>query len=361
MTTDISTLPLAQQIDIILQSSGQDRLRQLMASPHLATIVPLLPPSELWLTVAEVGKNDALIVMEYATSEQWQLLFDLQAWNKDEFNPKPAIEWLETMLDIDAKRASHWVRELNPEFVVLLIDTLITVNKRDNKEDDPSADDSLWPSELPAWSLDNNYYIQGKTEEYDGLARKLLRQLADDDLGYFHHLCDTVLDILPIEQAETTYEIRARRLAEEGFPTHEDAMSIYQPLSISALKTLPKRPEQTRDGIAKEVVPHFPLVICDQSHLFISTVVADIHDGLFLQEWSLELAALATKVMIADARPLEPQELGAAMAKVVAMLNLAVEAASGGDIHKAAVLIQTYWAKHLFQIGCALMRAIPKK
>lgn len=329
-----------------------------MQSPHLATIVPLLPPGELWLTVGEVGKNDALQIMNHATGEQWQTLFDLAAWNKDELDPKKAIEWLQTMVDVNAAKASAWFRELDWEFAILLTQSLVTVAKVTDKEEDP-VETRHWPNTLPPWTLDSAYYLQGRDEERDGLARKLFRQVADDDIDFFHHLCDVIPDVLPTEQAEVAFETRERRLAEEGFPPYEEAIAIYQPLSVSAIQTLPRRNPRLLNDAEKHVTPRYPLVTCDAAQLFISQVVATVNDGKFLQDWSIELAGLANKVMIADQRPMEPAELRESMAKVVAMLNLAVEAISGSDIDKGRAVLQTYWAKDLFKVGVALMRKLP--
>lgn len=356
--TSISTLPLAQQIDHILQASGKERVRLLCESPHMATIVPLLPPGELWLTVGEVGKNDALLVMENATSEQWQTLFDLAAWNKDELDTRKAIDWLRTMVDVNATKASQWFRDLDPDFCVLLVQHMVSVAKKHDKDEDP-IEKYDWPNALPPWTLDGHYYLQGKSEDLDQLARQLFRQLADDDIGFLHHLCDVVMDVLPTEQTETAFETRERRLAEDGFPPYEEAIAIYQSLSPQAIKSLPKRDSNQMTGSEKHVTPRYPLVVCDNSKLFIARVMAGVTDGKFLQDFAIELAALTNKVMIADNRPMEPQELRESAAKVVAMINLGLEAVSGTDEEKARAVLQTYWARDLFKVGVSLMRKLP--
>lgn len=356
--TDMSALPLAQQIDQILQASGKTRVQLLLQSQHIQTIVPLLPAGELWLTVGEVGKNDALLVMENATSEQWQTLFDLTAWNKDALDPKKAIDWLKTMVDVDPEKASTWFRALDWEFAVLLTQSLVTVAKVTDKEEDP-VEACLWPNELPPWTLDSAYYLQGLDEDRDPLARTLFKHIADDDIEFFHHLCDVIPDVLPTEQTEVAFETRERRLAEDGFPPYEEAIAIYQPLSATAIKSLPKRNPHFMTEGEKQIVPRFPLVTCGSSQLFIAQVMAAITDGRFLQDFSIELSGLANKVMIADQRPMEPAALRESMKKVVAMINLGLEAISGSDVEKAVSVLQTYWAKDLFKVGVALMRKLP--
>lgn len=356
--TDISLLPLAQQIDQILQASGKERVRLLCDSPHMSTIVPLLPPGELWLTVGDVGKNDALLVMEYASGEQWQSIFDLAAWDKDELDVKKAIEWLQTMIDVSPVKASEWFRSLDTDFVALLTQTMVSVAKKEDNNEDP-IENYNWPNELPPWTLDSMYYLQGKTEDLDQLTRILFRHIADDDIGYLHHLCDVVMDVLPTEQAEVAFQTRERRLAEDGFPAYEEAIAIYQPLSIAAIKSLPKRNPHHLTDSEKHIVPRYPLVACDTAKLFITSVINGITDGRFLQDLAIELAGLASKVMIADHRPMDPQELREATTKVVAIINLGLEAISGNDVEKARVALQTYWARDLFKVGVSLMRKLP--
>lgn len=354
----IATLPLAQQIDHILQVNGKERVRLLCESPHMATIVPLLPPGELWLTVGEVGKNDALLVMENATTEQWQTLFDLAAWDKDELDAAKAMEWLHTMVDVNAVKASQWFRDLDPDFCALLAHHMVSIVKKTEKEEDP-VEHYDWPNALSPWTLDSLYYLQGKSEDLDSLSRLLFRQVADDDIGFFHHLCEVVIDILPTEQMEVAFETRERRLAEEGFPPYEEAVAIYQPLLPQAIKTLSKRSPQQLTGSEKHVTPRYPLVVCDHSKLFISQVMSGVTDGKFLQDFAIELAGLTNKVMIADGRPMEPKELREAAAKVVAMINLGLEAVSGNDVEKARSALQTYWARDLFKIGVSLIHKLP--
>lgn len=356
--TDISLLPLAQQIDQILQASGKTRIALLTQSQHLATIVPLLPPGELWLTVGEVGKNDAMLVMEHATAEQWQCLFDLATWTRDEIDPQKAIAWLHTMVDVNVAKASTWFRELDWDFAVLLAQSLVTVVKHEDKDVDP-VEKYEWPNALPPWTLDSMYYLQGKDEDRDQLARTLFKHVADDDQGFLLHLCEAVMDVLPTEEMEAAFETRERRLAEDGFPPYEESIAIYQPLTVAQIKTMPRRNPKLLNDSERHVIPRYPLVTCDQSQLFIATVVAGIIDGRFLQDWSIELAGLASKVMIADQRPMEPKELRESMSKVVAMVNLGLEAISGNDVEKARTAVQTYWARDLFKVGVSLMRKLP--
>ncbi|PIR20732.1 MAG: hypothetical protein COV45_04035 [Deltaproteobacteria bacterium CG11_big_fil_rev_8_21_14_0_20_47_16] len=296
--------------------------------------------------------------MEFATADQWQTLFDLAAWNKDELNVPQALAWLQTMIDVDPDKAAQWFHKLDFDFAVLLLQSLVAMARRqDNNQD--IMDDHEWPGELPPWTLDGQYYFQGKTEEYDQLARALIKPLGALDAGFVHHLCEVAMDALPTEQVEAAFEVRERRLAEEGFPPYEEAIAIYQPLSISDIQHLPKRNPSRLQGNQKDVIPRYPLITCDRAGLFITEVMAGIQDGRFLQEFSIELASLANKVMIADQRAMEPKELRESVTKVVAMINLALEAIGNNDVEKARVALQTYWARDLFKVGVSLMRKLP--
>jgi len=71
-----NSLPIKHQLDISLQARGKERLHYLFLSENPEQLVQKLPELELFLTVHEVGKKDALDLISLTTPEQFQYLLD---------------------------------------------------------------------------------------------------------------------------------------------------------------------------------------------------------------------------------------------------------------------------------------------
>ena len=85
-----NSLPVKNQLDIVLQSRGKERLHYLFLSEHPEQLVQQLPELEVLLTVKEVGEEDCLDLISLTTPEQFQYILDLDFWKRDQLDPEKA-------------------------------------------------------------------------------------------------------------------------------------------------------------------------------------------------------------------------------------------------------------------------------
>ncbi|MBU2429235.1 MAG: hypothetical protein KKH99_00955, partial [Proteobacteria bacterium] len=207
--------------------------------------------------------------------------------------------------------------------------------------DKPKIDEDEMPvpeDSAPAWEL----------------IEKMLDALARMDLSVFHGLLLETIALLGAEAEEEQFRLKNIRLAEKGFlPTHE-AIGIYQPTKLSAIR---KRPVILEKNIIQfdpdiPLPPQFFSQFVKGDNLLVKAL------ALFTPEATLtletEMAALINKVISADKIKLRAKEdLEKAIKKTCACLNLGLEAICETDPtpQKAKNIINEYFLEDIFRSG----------
>jgi hypothetical protein len=172
--------------------------------------------------------------------------------------------------------------------------------------------------------------------------------LAKHDLELYHKICESALWEIPSEKEEQAYEVKSRRLAEHGFPSFDEAISVYSPLDKKRFALAPKRPQDEE----VDVVPMYPLTVMDDAVLFINRVFTELSgeaEGRFL----METASIANKLLVADGYEISSENLSASLVKAIGYINIGLETLSEGDVSKAASLMNDHWTISIFQVGLA--------
>jgi hypothetical protein len=86
------SLPLQNQLELVLRSRGKERLHTLFLSEHSEELVQSLPEQEIFLTVKEVGEKDCLDLISLTTPEQFQYLLDIEFWKRDQLDPEKVLQ-----------------------------------------------------------------------------------------------------------------------------------------------------------------------------------------------------------------------------------------------------------------------------
>jgi hypothetical protein len=209
----------------LLALSPADRVSAMLAAPRPADLVRALPAQELFLSLAEVGPDDALPLLAHASIPQLEFFFDIDAWSRDRFEPERAAHWISMFHDAGPEVVAHWLREADEGLVVLVLSRLLRVYKNDESTDQP-----FWPPDRPVPTLDGLYYFEPQDEASEPAAAVLweaLARLRARDRGAYEALLEQVLWAIPAELEEGAHEHRASRLAEKGFPDPEEALGVW--------------------------------------------------------------------------------------------------------------------------------------
>lgn len=328
-----------------LASSDSERLKMVELADNPREFLSLIPATELWLTIRRLTPEDSLLLIKSASPDQLQVVFDIEWWRRDRLEMAPIIEWLGYISACGMKKIVEWFRECDWDQILWFFKENIVVFKNEDSNIDPS-DAVSWPREETPITHEGVYYFQVLDKKHDTLIRHLLEVLAKNDIELYHTILEDCIWDIPSQREEEAYDARGRRLAEHGFPTFDEALSLYSPLSASCFKIVKKKHVEPKGSLA----PRYPLTVLGDQVLFINRVLADM-DGEGESEALREIANIANKVETADGHEIDPEALGKSIIKGVGYINIGLEILSGGDIGKAASLLSEYWLENIFQVG----------
>lgn len=125
-----NTLPVKQQVDLLLRSHGKERLHYLFLAKNPEQLVQRLPELEVFLTVKEIGDRDVIPLIAMTTPEQFQFLLDLDFWKKDELDPEKILHWIEVLLECGEKKIAQFIQSTDLEFIALLLKKFLRASTR---------------------------------------------------------------------------------------------------------------------------------------------------------------------------------------------------------------------------------------
>lgn len=231
----------------LLALPPEERIERLLAASRPADLVRALPAQEFFLTLARAGSAEVPALLRLASAPQVEFVFDLDAWQRDEFDPLAAGRWIVALHDADPDAVARFLREIDEPLVVLALRRLVAVYKADE-----STDPAYWPPEDRELSTTDGIYFaeprEGVPEDaflalWDGLVRLRAREPR-----IVEALLEQALWALPAELEDEAFEHRRSRLAERGFPDLDEAIGVWAvsavplPALVEKVRGLPPAP-----------------------------------------------------------------------------------------------------------------------
>jgi hypothetical protein len=227
-------------------------LARILDTPHLAHVVPRLPPEMLHRLIQRCGLEDCGDLIALATPEQLTGVFDLDLWHSDE----PGLEeqfdadrfglWLEVLVESGADIAARKVSEMDADLVVaalaqhmLVVDPASVPTSASTGEDDAPMGmlDDRFVREVGGYTI-----APTRLDSWDAIA-DLLVALASAHREYFHRVmrgCRRLsnsapeidgLDDLMTDHEQVMFDLalqRERRREQHGFVTPAQARAFLQ-------------------------------------------------------------------------------------------------------------------------------------
>ena len=128
-----NSLPIKNQLDIVLQARGKERLHYLFLSENPEQLVEQLPELEVFLTLKEVGEKDSLDLISLTTPEQFQYLLDLDFWKRDQLDPEKILHWMEILLESSERKVTQFIHSTDSEFIALLLKKFLRITTLDGE------------------------------------------------------------------------------------------------------------------------------------------------------------------------------------------------------------------------------------
>lgn len=325
----------------LAQLEGKRRLDAILDTADPRAFVRSLPAEDLYFTIQEIGHRDAGPLVALASPAQFRTFVDLDAWERYELSLDRLLVWLRLARGEGDESFMEKLRALDVELQELLVRGIVRVV--DLEEDGEPDEDFIGPVER---TPEGRFLVVYPPEGPDyALAKRLIDELYAEDPFVAGRFLYAIRWELSSELTETALRWRNARLADLGFPSPEEAASLYARVDLSA-------PLPPPAGVPDEA-PGFYLAPRGDRSLFGRAL--DGLDPERRRSADLELVAVLNAALVADAIP--PAELDAVRAAIEAVhatLSLGLERLAGADEARASQVLAETALRRVFQIGFTL-------
>ncbi|SFM85330.1 DUF6178 family protein [Thermodesulforhabdus norvegica] len=352
----IKRLPAAEYAQVVMRLPAKRRMEAILDRADAVAVVRSMPLQDFYMTVMEVGPDDALPLLSLASTEQWIHIFDMECWNKDRIVPGEGIAWLDRLARAGYEPLVQWLYNVEFFFLISMIKQWIRVVIRPDDIDLTEALDYL-----PPHTIDDQYFWECRYPQYEDLIRHVLSILFETNYGYYKEIMEHAVYGLDAEMEEEAYRFHKGRLEDQAIPDYYDALTIYVPMEPSEVARTKMR------YLAAEPVmspPSFAVVKLEESEDLFSRALGRIENKAVLEYIQLELAALANKVIIADRVRFQDSELlRECLDKVRATLNLGLHILSrpGVNPSSAAQILMNVYLEHIFRVGLEPLKKLGRR
>lgn len=228
---------IREQASRALRLAPAERMKAFLAAPKPMALVRAIPDGDFYLTVREVGPQDALPALALASSSQIAHLLDLEGWRKDRFDAVRCGAWVALLAEAGEATLRRFARSADDETLILLFRAWARFRPLDIDHEEPSRGHGITETgdERGFISPDGNHLLAPEHPEHAPAARRLAELLFHDDPARYLGLVRSALFELPSDVEEDALRWRLSRLEEHGYPGHEEASAIYEPpLSAAA-------------------------------------------------------------------------------------------------------------------------------
>lgn len=350
----------------ILSLPPERALDAVLDYPYPVTLVQSMAEEDLYMLVHAVGPDDALQLLGMASNEQWQYFMDMESWARDRIEPYAMTQWFDRLLKADPDRFTHWIGNEQLDSFEYYLFRNIELHVREYEEDPAEVGDGFF-------SEDNVHYIRlrpypdlgeeikQQQEVRDSFLADLLKRLSVFDFVSYQKILLESAAVIPAEAEEELLRLRDIRLAEKGFLPFEEAVGVYQPLSVKDLLQLKRKPSRVGGRVQESYPLNVEAVDLPDKANYFTRTLARLQDEVTLQRLQFEFAGLCNQVIAADQKIVRDKTaLAEVVAKVGDYISLGLEKtdveAQTHDPYRSANLIQNHLLADIFRVGygCAL-------
>jgi hypothetical protein len=311
------------------------------ADPDGTELTRAMPPRELYRLFKEAGDPHALKLMGMASPEQCLFILDMELWRGWTFQEDKAVEYLGYILQGSEEHFLELLPHLDFNLLSLFLgrELIVTGGVGDLTTEQERRTD--WDH-----SFDDMFLIKFKVPRHSQTIGAFLELICRLDNPLYTALMESVSGEIDIESEEECYHARSGRLADLGFPPHDEALEIYS--RINPATFTPGRGKVLLQTGEATYLPA-PAVTGDT---FLERVMPLVDSELF----RMELNYLVNTALVADQAHLgDPEEMTSVVERVYGYLNIALEQLSRRDEAKGGEILAGEYLKRLFQLGFSIV------
>ena len=281
------------------------------------------------------------------TGKQLIYLLDMDLWKRGILDPDSASRWVEMLARIGREKILQVIQVVDPELVLSALQNLIRVVARD-----PDVDRLEESDMVPAFTLDDTYYIEFAGSLHEEPIKIFLGTVFEYDPEYYYSLMQELVSTSKLESEDIALRFRNARLADKGFPDFDEAMEIYRYVKKDSLGMDQRGFVHGNDETeAPQTLLAYPFKALKDGSL-LKQSLDRIDDPDETHRLALQLAHLANKVMVADAKDAGSlHELQQSLEKVEGYIDIALEEMCGRNLDISVNLVASNHMELLFRRG----------
>ena len=356
---------LCRERQHLLSVPPETAMERILDAPQPVALVHSFPEEDLYMLIQDIGPRDALPLLALASDRQIDFMVDLEIWDRDRIEPEASLRWLTLLGQADPARLTRWMMDHQTEFAEYYLFRNVAVRLREHDEDPSDFGDGFF-------TVDGTFYVRpldvpgsdpDAEKQRKDLLVEMLRRMADRDHLKYQSLLLEAATVDPTEYEEEAYRLRNVRLAEKGFLPFEEAVGIYQPLTVTDFNA---RAENYSAAATTDTpstpVPLYPSRVLSRKSLF-AAALDQVRSADALDRIRLELAVLCNRIAVADWKTVGDRETLTAVAdKAGGYLSIGLERIVGDDrsagCPRTSALIEHRPLAEIFRVGYGSAQAM---
>lgn len=300
-----------------------------------------MPPQELYWLIKETGVSDAVELLGLASPEQSVFILDMELWRGWAFSEEKAVEYLSYILKGGEEHFLELLPHLDFNLLSLFLgrELVVAGGIGDLNTDEERQTD--WDH-----TFDDVFLIKFKNPNHSQIIGSFLELVCRFDNPLYTTLMESVSGEIDIESEEECYRIKSGRLADWGFPPHDEALEIYSRIN----------PEGFTPSRSKVLVQPGEATTLPGISVTGNTLLERVIPLMDPQLFRMELNYLINTALVADQAHLDDTEdMKSVVARVYGYLNIALEYLCHGDETKGSEILAGEHLKNLFRLGFSIV------
>lgn len=319
----------------------EERVALISDDPEAKKLTRAMLPQELYWLFKEVGGPGAMKLLGMANPRQHIFILDMELWKSWSFQEEKAVEYMGYILEGSEENFLELLPHLDFNLLSLFLgrEILVTGGIGDINTDEERL--TYWDH-----TFDDVFLIKFKNPKHTQIIGSFIELICRYDNSLYTALMESVSGEIDLESEDECYRLKSGRLADLGFPPHDEALTIYSRIN----------PETFTPGHTKTLLQTDETITVPKLFLtgqtFLERVIPQVDSDLF----RMELNYLINTALVADQAHLEDTvQMKAVIDRVYGYLNIALEHLCQGDETMGAEILTGEYLKTLFQLGFSIV------
>lgn len=338
---EFRALPFAAKQEYLARVLPSEKMALILDDPAGTRLTRAMQPHELYWLFKEYGGSDAMRLLALASPEQCVFILDMELWRGWSFQEDKAVEFLGYIMLGSEEHFLELLPHLDFNLLSLFFGREILVAGGIGEINTDEERQTDWDH-----TFDDVFLIKFKNPTHAQIIGTFLELVCRLDNPLYVSLMESVSGEIDSESEDECYHQKSGRLADLGFPPHDEALELYSRIN----------PDTFVAGRNKELLRAVEATTLPDTFLtggtFLERVMVRADSALF----RMELNYLINTALVADEAHLaDMEQMKLVVERVYGYLNIALEFLCRGDEALGAEIIAGEYLKRLFQLGFSLV------